>query len=176
MTAFDAGAASPATPQEQDLSLFQKALLATDGTVTDLVALYAGEPIRVQKLDQSIREETSDVLDCPAATPLLHRSILLCGAVTNFLHAESVFVLERLTASMRQQMLETDRPIGLVWKEERLETFREIREQRVAPCASIAHYFGTATTTPFVSRTYVVHHARQPLGVITERWPISHFR
>lgn len=159
-----------------DLSLFQKVLLATDGTVTDLVALYAGEPIRVHKLEQSIRRETSEVLGCSTPTALLHRSILLRGAVRNFLYAESVFVLDRLTPSLQQHMLETDRPIGLLWKEERLESFREMLDQTVEACAPIARHFDVAATTPFVSRTYVVHHARQPLGIITERWPISHFR
>lgn len=159
-----------------DLSLFQRVLLATDGTVTDLVALYAGEPIRVQKLEQSIRHELCDVLECAAPTALLHRSILLCGTAKNFLYAESVFVLHRLAPSMQQQMLETDRPIGLLWKQERLESFREAFDQTIAPCARIARHFDVAEATPFVSRTYVVHHARRPLGMITERWPISHFR
>jgi chorismate-pyruvate lyase len=163
-------------PTSPDLSLFQQVLLATDGTVTDLVALYAGEPIRVHKLEQSVRQESSDTLECPAPTGLLYRSILLCGAARNFLHAESVFVLDRLAQSMRQHMLETDRPIGLLWKEERLESFREILDQSIEPCARIAQYFGVAATTPFVSRTYVVHHNRRPLGMITERWPISQFR
>lgn len=159
-----------------DLSLFQKVLLATDGTVTDLVALYAGESIRVQKLEQSVRHAASEVLGCSTPTALLQRSILLRGAARNFLHAESVFVLNRLPPSLRQQMLETDQPIGLLWKQERLETFRELRDQSIEPCARIAHHFDVAATTPFVARTYVVHHARQPLGMITERWPISHFR
>jgi chorismate-pyruvate lyase len=159
-----------------NLSLFQKVLLATDGTVTDLVALYAGEPMRVRKLAQWIGAETSEALCCSAPTALLHRSILLCGAARTFLHAESVFVLDRLSSSMRQQMLETDRPLGLLWKEERLETFREMLEQSIVPFASIAHHFDVTETMPFVSRTYVVHHARRPLGVITERWPNSHFR
>ncbi len=159
-----------------DLSLFQKILLATDGTVTDLLALYAGEPIRVKKLEQSTHQERSDELRCSLPTSLLHRSILLCGATTNYLYAESIFVLNRLSPSMQQQMLSTDRPIGLLWKEERLESFREIVEQGIEPYGSIAHHFRVPEATPFVSRTYLIHHAGSPLGKVTEKWPISHFR
>jgi chorismate-pyruvate lyase len=159
-----------------DLSVFQKVLLATDGTVTDLVALYAGEAIRVKKLDQSVRHDRCDALRCSDPTELLHRAILLRGAAKNFLYAESVFVLSRLTPSLRQQMLETDRPIGLLWKQERLESFREMLGHAIEPCARIAHHFDVEETTPFVSRTYVVHHARMPLGMVTEKWPIGHFR
>src|SRR5512134_1740681 len=97
---------------EQELSLFQKVLLATDGTVTDLIALYAGEPIRVRKLAQSIRDEQAPVeLQCTGPTRTMSRSILLTGATRTYLYAESQFVLERLSKSIRQQMLDTDRPI-----------------------------------------------------------------
>jgi chorismate-pyruvate lyase len=164
-------------PGLHDLSLFQKVLLATDGTVTDLLALYAGEPIGVRKLAQSIRDEHAPAeLQCPGPTRLLSRNILLIGAANTYLYAESLFVLDRLSKSIQQQMLETDRPIGLLWKEARLETFREVVRQAVEPCEAIAHHFDAPATAPFVSRTYLIHHGGNPLGMITEKWPLSHFR
>jgi chorismate-pyruvate lyase len=164
-------------PDSPDLTLFQKILLATDGTVTDLIALYAGEPIRVTKLEQAIRDAVTDPqLGCSEPTRILERRILLSGATRNYLYAESRFVLDRLSRSMREQLLNTDRPIGLLWKEERLETFREIVEQRTVPCAAIAHHFGLPEAAPCLSRTYLVHHAGKPLGVVTETWPLSSFR
>ncbi len=164
-------------PGSHDLSLFQKILLATDGTVTDLIALYAGEPIRVKKLVQTIGEESAPAqLQCSGPTRLLSRRILLTGATKSYLYAESQFVLERLSTSIQDQMLNTDRPVGLLWKEERLETFREIVGQAVAPCAAIAQYFDLPASAPFVSRTYLIHHTGRPLGMITEKWPLSYFR
>jgi chorismate-pyruvate lyase len=160
-----------------ELSLFQKVLLATDGTVTELIALYASEPIRVKKLTQEIREEVAPAeLACSGPARLLIRAILLAGAKTNYLHAESTFVLERLPERIREQMLETDRPVGLLWKEQRLETFREIVRQSIDPCAAIAHHFDLQTSAPFVARTYLVHHAGRPMGMVTEQWPLSLFR
>jgi chorismate-pyruvate lyase len=160
-----------------DLSLFQKILLATDGTVTDLIALYAGEPIRVKKLVQTIGDERAPAeLQCSGPTRLLSRRILLAGATKTYLYAESQFVLDRLSKSIQEQMLTTDRPIGLLWKEERMETFREVVGQEVEPCAAIAQYFDLPTSALFVSRTYLIHHEGRPLGRITEKWPLSHFR
>ena len=164
-------------PGIHDLSLFQRILLATDGTVTDLIALYAGEAIRVKKLVQTIGEESAPAeLQCIGPTRLLSRRILLTGAMKTYLYAESQFVLERLSKSIQDQMLNTDRPIGLLWKEERLETFREIVGQAVEPNAAIAQYFDLPASAPFVSRTYLIHHGGRPLGMITEKWPLSFFR
>jgi chorismate-pyruvate lyase len=160
-----------------DLSLFQRILLSTDGTVTDLVALYVGEPIRVTKLGQAICEETAHAqLSCNGPTRLLNRRILLSGETKHYLYAESQFVLERLSRSIQEQMLNTDQPIGLLWKEARLETFREIVGQTVEHCAEIAQYFDLTTSELFVSRTYVIHHGGKPLGMISEKWPLGYFR
>ena len=164
-------------PGNHELSLFQRILLATDGTVTDLIALYAGEPIRVKKLVQTAGEDSAPAeLQCSGPTRLLSRKILLTGATRTYLYAESQFVLERLSNSIQDQMLNTDRPIGLLWREARLETFREIVAQAVEPCTAIAQHFNLPPSAPFVSRTYVIHHGGKPLGVITEKWPLSHFR
>jgi len=160
-----------------DLSLFQKILLSTDGTVTDLIALYTGEPIRVKKLEQEIREAIApDELRCEGSTRLLSRRILLSSASKNYLYADSLFVFERFSQSIQAQLLNTDRPIGLMWKEERLETYREIVEQKVEPCVEIAVHFDLPASALFVSRTYLIHQAGKPLGAITEKWPLSYFR
>lgn len=160
-----------------DLSLFQRVLLATDGTVTDLLALYTGEPIHVVKLEQSITEaQAPAALACAGPTRLLHRRILLSGAARNYLYADSTFVFERFSTAMQRQLLDTDRPIGLLWKEARLETFREIVAQGIETDAAIAQHFAVPATERFVARTYLVNHGGRPLGAITEKWPLSAFR
>jgi chorismate-pyruvate lyase len=63
-----------------------------------------------------------------------------------------------------------------MWKHERLETYREIIDKRVEPSPSIARHFDLGESEPFVSRTYVIYHGGKPLGVITEKWPLSFFR
>jgi chorismate-pyruvate lyase len=162
---------------EHSLSLFQKILLSTDGTVTDLIGLYTGEAIRVKKLGQSIEMQTApDTLKCSGLTRILNRKILLSGATKNYLYADSIFVFDRFSASIQNQLLTTDRPIGLMWKEERLETYREIVAQEVAAIADVAVHFSLPVTALFVSRTYLIHHKGLPLGAITEKWPLEFFR
>jgi len=162
---------------DHNLSLFQKILLATDGTVTDLIGLYTGEAIRVKKLGQSLEWEIAPPeLRCDEITRLLNRRILLAGAQENYLYAESIFVFERFSTSIQCQLIDTDKPIGLMWKEERLETYREIVDQHIAPSPDIAPYFDLAEPAHFVSRTYLIHHNGKPLGSITEKWPVSLFR
>lgn len=160
-----------------ELGLFERILLATDGTVTELVAQYAEEPIRVRKLVQQERDAGPQQaqLECPPSARLLDRRILLVGATRTYLYAESLFVLDRLAPAMREALLGTERPIGLLWKDARLETFREVVDRSIAPCAGVAQHFGVDASAPFVSRTYVVHHGGRPLGMITERWPRGSF-
>ena len=170
-------ASAASRPPSQPLSLLQKILLSTDGTVTDLIALYTGEQIRVEKLEQNVRTEVPpQVLASEVSVRVLSRKILLTGASKNYLFADSLFLIDRFSSSIQHQLLTTDKPIGLMWKHERLETYREIVDQRVEPSPSIAHYFNLSASEPFVSRTYVIYHAGKPLGAITEKWPLSFFR
>lgn len=158
------------------LTLFQRILLCTDGTVTNLIQEYTGEDIQVQKLGQTIGTEVAPrMLACDGPVPLLRRTILLRGSSRTYLYADSVFVFERLSASIQDQLLTTDRPIGLLWQEERLETYREIVDQRVEARCDVARHFGLPETTPSAARTYVVYQAGRPLGAITERWPLCVF-
>jgi chorismate-pyruvate lyase len=115
------------------------------------------------------------ILACDHVVDLLSRKILLSGSNNNYLYADSLFVFNRLSASIRQQLLTTDKPIGLMWKEERLETYREIIDSRVEICAEAASHFGLSASSPFASRTYVIYRLGKPLGTITEKWPLTMF-
>lgn len=159
-----------------DLGLLQQILLSTDGTVTDLIALYAGEEITVHKLRQDIAvRQPPAALKCEVPVQVLHRQILLRGRERTFLYADSQFIFVRFSPDMQQQLLHTDQPIGLLWKQERLETYREIIAKTVLRCPHLAHHFQLPEDAWFVSRTYLIHHGGRPLGAITEQWPTSWF-
>lgn len=158
------------------LSLLQNVLLTTDGTVTDLVALFSGEPIRITKLSQDIVQGSGPTeLQLASPAPLLKRVILLSGRERHYLYAESCFVIERMAPAMQKQLLETETPIGLLWKEARLEMYREVVERKLEKQPDLMDYFTEAGDQRFLSRTYVVYHQRQPLGVITEKFPYRYF-
>ncbi len=179
---------NPVTPTSPDesivrdpaLSLFQKVLLTTDGTVTQLLGLYTGQPVRVNKLENTItRGLASSLLMIDDHDEVLKRAILLCTGTTaaprNLLYAESLFVIARLPTAMQSQLLESDRPIGLLWREQRMETYREIVACRREPCGFLAPHFGLDQDAPLLARSYLIYHQQKPLGVITEKFPASYF-
>jgi chorismate-pyruvate lyase len=163
--------------QDDSLSLFQKVLLATDGTVTQLLEIYSGSPIKVKKLIQTIVNDANEPwLQLNSEDRLLKRSILLRNKTTNLLYAESYFVIDRLPKTMHRQLLETDQPIGLLWRAERMETYREISRYTRGPDLSLAKYFNVSEDAEFLGRTYHIYFQRQPLGMITEKFPITYFK
>jgi chorismate-pyruvate lyase len=163
--------------QDIPLTLFQKVLLITDGSVTELLAMYTGEPIRAEKIEQSVKYALPPgVLECPAETRILHRKIILKGCAQGYVFAESHFIFERFSTSIQNQLLETDAPIGLLWRQEKVEMYREIIEAKVETCERTAAYFDLPGDTRILSRTYVIFQGGQRLGVITEKFPMTYFQ
>lgn len=165
---------------EPGLSLFQKVLLVTDGSVTELLCLYTGQPIRARKLGQfeqrAAAGEAPAALECRSASLLLHRRILLVDAHAAHLYAESVFIVERLSPRTREGLLGTDTPIGVLWREERSEMYREIVDLRVERDAAIAAHFGEPPGAALLSRSYLLRQHGLPFGMITEKFPATRFR
>lgn len=154
----------------------QQILLNTDGTVTDLIALLAGESIHITKLEQElIVDRGPAALELDDEQNLLKRVVLLSGKQKHYLYAESYFVLEQMPSSMQIQLLETDTPIGLLWKQARLEMYREVVEQKVESRPDLCLHFSDMEGESFLSRSYVVYHGGRPLGLITEKFPASYF-
>lgn len=159
------------------LSLFQKILLATDGSVTELLQLYAGQPIRARKIEQALRSGDAPAeLACEADTPLLRRKIMLVDDSKSYVYAESAFVFERLSHSIQHRLLETEAPIGLLWREEKCEMYREIIDTRLEQCPDAAAHFSLPPGTPLLSRTYLLHQQARPMGMITEKFPLDSFQ
>jgi chorismate-pyruvate lyase len=102
------------------------------GTVTDLLETATGEPLRAEVLRQEPADATVDrglgeALGEMTDQSLCHRVAVLRGTRSRlpYLYAESVFVVERLPASARQQLECTDDPIGRVLVAHRLRLSTE---------------------------------------------------
>ncbi len=162
--------------EDESLSLFQKTLLITDGTVTDLLRLYTGDKIMVKKLNQElISNNLSYECLCGNDSPVLKREILLSTSKENLIYADSVFIMNNITKHIQEQLIKTDRPIGLLWKEEKLNTYRDIFSIRVELCEDLVTYFNIDAKTPFLARSYKVENYGNTLGIITEKFPITYF-
>lgn len=161
---------------DNGLSLFQKTLLVTDGTVTDLLRLYTKKEITVEKINQElILSSIEDSKLCIEETPILKREILLGHKNDNYVYANSKFIFENISPKGQYELLETDKPIGLLWKEEKIDTFRDIIEVRTEICDDLTSYFNVAKGTIFLTRTYIIYNNLKTLGMITEKFPSTYF-
>jgi chorismate-pyruvate lyase len=158
---------------DDSLSLLQKVLLTTDGTVTQLLEIYTGEKLRVEKLEHALVVDAPEALRVSATEHVLSRRILLRGATRPYMYAHSWLVPSRMPRDIQESILRTDTPIGQLWKAGRLETFREIIDFRREEDKEVSALFGVGTT--LLSRTYVIHVGGSPMGMIIEKFPATYF-
>jgi chorismate-pyruvate lyase len=76
---------------------------------------------------------------------------------------------------MRRGLLESHKPIGFLMQEHRLETFREIVGCGRELADGLGPYFNVTETDGMIWRTYRVISGRQPIMLITEKFPDTHF-
>jgi chorismate-pyruvate lyase len=162
-----------------DLSTFQRILLTTDGTVTDILEAYLFEQIRVVKLSEHLVSLAHEIpsMDLKEGTEVIVRKILLQGKISrkNVIYAESIIVPEKLEEKFRKALLETKVPIGKIWFEQKVETFKEILDSQKELAGDLADYFNIERSDEMLSRTYRVVTNRQTVMTITEKFPESYF-
>ena len=163
-----------------DLSTFQRILLTTDGTVTDMLEAYFFEQIQLVKLSEELITLDKNIpqMDLPSGIEVLDRKILLQGKISrkNYIYAESYLALDRLEERFRQELLQTKTPIGKIWLAQRVETFKEIIDTGKETANGLSEYFNIEATENLLFRTYCVSsHGKQTI-MITEKFPESYFR
>lgn len=168
----------------EGLSRFQRILMVTDGTVTELLAQYASETIKVNKLFEKVETEFDELItehqQYLAATdlPILKRAILLEGqdSKTNWLYAQSSILLDNLHPGFRADLLASREPIGRLWEKYRYETFKTLLEFEKRPAKELSEHFGVTPDSTMVSRTYSVYSGDKPIMIITEMFPDTLFQ
>jgi chorismate-pyruvate lyase len=168
------------TVDPRKLSSFQRILLTTDGTVTEILEAQLWEAIQIVKLYQDTIETNASVpyLDIGPGHAALVRKVLLRGKCShkNYIYAESIVVPDRLDERIRDGLIETRKPVGQLMLEARTETFREILTCRMEPAEEVGEYFDIAPSANLISRTYRVFANKQPIMLITEKFPETAFR
>jgi chorismate-pyruvate lyase len=168
------------TLHPRSLSSFQRILLTTDGTVTEILEAHLWEAIQIHKLFQEVVETEFDIayLHVASGTKVLIRKVLLRGKMThkNYIYAESITAVDHLDANLRHGLLKTQKPLGQLMIENRMETFREILVCRPVPAEDLAQYFAIKSEETLISRTYRVFSNRKPIMLITEKFPESYFQ
>lgn len=160
---------------DETLSTQQKALLLTDGTLTPLLEVFAGEPIRIRKITQRLVSRAPLILNAAPGQAILKRVALLCGARDAYIHAQSQIILDRLPIQIRDSLRDSDHPFGRLLTNARLELHRELIDFTQEPARTLAKYFGEASDSPLLKRTTLVRNGGQPIALITEAFPKLYF-
>ncbi len=164
------------------LTRFQRILLGTDGTVTHILEAYAEEPIDVAKVSQAFdaANDGDAHLDLPAAgdDKVLRRVVVLRGRRSGqtLLYAEVVVVLDRVEPALLDGLTGTDKPVGILLRENRTETFREILVVDREPAGGCGDHFGIGPDAELAFRTYRIVSRGRPIMLITEKFPTDLFR
>lgn len=159
---------------------FQRMLVGTDGSVTHILEAYADEPMEVVKLFQAFDtpNDGDTHLLLSGDDKVLRRRVVIRGSRSrkNLLYAETVVVLGRAEPAFLDGLARTDKPIGVLLAEGRTETFREILEVDREPAGPLGAHFDLDATAELISRTYRIVAGRQPIILITEKFPADAFR
>lgn len=169
-----AGAWAEIGPGWMSTSPLQRLLLTADGTLTDLLEALYQEKLRVVILKQDIapvgkRQEFSP-LYLSSAESVLTRTALIQGTFTRkaYVYAESCIVLNRLDVRVRRGLLETDTGLGRLWKNNRIETFKEVLDARVEIAGPLSRYFEVHTNDALLLRRCRVSCSGRPVALLTE--------
>ena len=157
------------------LDLLQRVLLACDGTLTDTLEAALLEPIVLHKISLNIAPAGIAIaaLEVDAGSEIMERTILLRGQTSgrNYVYAESLLVLDRLPAGFRKDLIESNVPLGRLWSEHRLETWKELLSVQRGRMGALAQYFA-GNDADVLTRQYRVISSGRPLMLITESFPV----
>lgn len=160
------------------LDPLQRVLLVTDGTLTEILEANFFERISLVKISQEVTSATAShaLLDPRPGEAVIERKILLQGERShrNYAYAESLIAVDRLSRSFRDELLNSSTPLGRLWLEHKLETFKELAEVRWQRADRLCDYFECADSAPLLVRTYRVFSFTRPVMVITEYFPTSY--
>lgn len=143
-------------------------LMKTDGTVTELIKLLSGEDIKVSKLSEKIYTNKQQ--------RVLNRCIFLTGQKSkkNWLYAQSKIYLDNLSDEFVNDLLEKNIPIGTLWINHRIETFKSLVDQSQETLESnLGNGFEKGTMT--LTRIYHVFNQNKIIMEITEKFPIMSY-
>ncbi|NEO29797.1 MAG: DUF98 domain-containing protein [Symploca sp. SIO3C6] len=161
------------------INAFQRVLMKANGTVTAMLEAYLAEPIQVVKLSENL---TTMKLDFPNINltneeQVIARKILLQGNISrrNFIYADSLILINNLEERFSSQLLNTKIPIGKLWCEQKVETFKEIIASGMEKANELSDYFCIKPEANILFRTYSVSSQGKITMIITEKFPESHF-
>ena len=162
----------------KSLTPFQRALLATDGTVTQYIEAYTMRPVSVLPVHQETRPLSAYHiwLEAPRGAEAIFREVIIQAGGLNapptfYAYATSIIVIDRLPRLVRDGLNGEGKGLGALLLRSQVETRRDLLwyglERMETLPSQIAHRVGE----PFISRTYRIVAHGAPMMLINERFP-----
>ena len=162
----------------RSLEPLQRVLLVTDGTLTEILEAAFLERIQLVKvLHQVVSPASShEYLERKDDEAVIQRRVLLRGERShrNYVYAESLIAIDRLEPAFRQDLVESNVPLGRLWLEHKLETYKEMIQVRSQNAGELSRYFECSDAALLLIRTYRVFSAGKPVMIISEHFPASY--
>jgi chorismate-pyruvate lyase len=156
----------------------QRIFLVCDGTLTDTLQAAVQEPISVIKLASESNIVTVPIEDLiiSAGEAVLIRRVLLYGQRSGrcYVYAESVIALDRVPPLFREELLHSDKPLGRLWTEHKLESRKELLDVSRVPSNRLARYFGVDKHSDILMRRYRLNSGGRPIMLISESFPVCY--
>jgi len=156
------------------IDLLQRILLVTDGTLTDILQVAFREPIGVRKLDPDITDMSVEALELQPGETRMDRSVVLYGQKTgtNYVYADSTLVIERLPKKLQDELLNSDKPIGRLWSQHKVEVRKEmLHVSKCSPGRLLPHFTYMTENEQLFRRSYRLITSGRPVIIITEYFP-----
>lgn len=163
------------------LTPFQRALLVTDGTVTHLIEAYMFSPVEVVPLRET--EQALGIeyawLELPIGDPVVTREVVLQTPATDTqtpkIHAYAIshLIYERLPNSVVEGLKSRTGGLGALLQRTIWETRRDLLWWGVERAVGLPDAIAHLESKLFLSRTYRVVAKKDPLMLITEKFPLD---
>ena len=164
--------ATALTARRPSVSALERIVPVLGGTVTEILERHLGEPLRAIRLDQRTAVCSLPVPDLALGVgeSVLERRVMLRGATTSapVLYAESLVAVDRLDPRFKDGLLGSDKPIGRLIQQYRVEIFRDLLSHHRARNEQVAALFDVPPETPLLTRTYRMSNRGAPIMLITE--------
>jgi chorismate-pyruvate lyase len=154
------------------LDPLERLLLASDGTLTDMLEALYLETISLVTLHQRMypAPRRLDSLELDPGELVLDRRVLLRGRQSGrgYVSADSLLAVDRLAPPIRRALLTSDMPLGQLWKQCGTELFKQVLERRREPAAELFAYFHVRPESALLVRTYRAYVGGRPVALIRE--------
>jgi chorismate-pyruvate lyase len=160
------------------LSLVQRILVTTDGTLTETLAAIFLEPIELVKLAVTITQSPQPVppLELEGGADVMQRQIVLRGSRsrTPYVYAEVLIATDRLPSRLRDELLEGRVPLGALWILHRLEIYKDRPRVRQRPAGDVARHLNVSEEDILIERAYRTFTSGRPVFLVSEYFPAEY--